>query len=149
MDAAMKKLVSARLQAQAVGPHPAPELLAAYAENGLSPDGRHTLLDHLAACADCRDALYLAMPEVDTQPVLRPSYKSPRLAVRWATLAASVVILGAVLLTNREMFYQHSPSVHPYTEAAPEELAELKGPTSDQSADTRTLAIQAHAKVRP
>jgi hypothetical protein len=148
MDAAMKKLISARLQAEAVGPHPAPELLAAYAENGLSPDDRHSVLDHLAACADCRDALYLAMPEVDTESVLKTSYKSPRLAVRWATLAASVVILGAVLLTNREMFYQHSSSVHPYTEAPPQELAELKEPTADQSADTRALAIQAVAKSR-
>jgi hypothetical protein len=149
MDAAMKKLVSARLQAQAAGPHPAPELLGAYAENGLSSDDRHTLLDHLAACADCRDALYLALPEVDTQPVLRHSYKSPRLAVRWATVAASVVILGAVLLTNREMFYQYSSSVHPYTEAPPQKAAELKEPTADQSADTRASAIQAGAKVRP
>src|SRR3954465_14276359 len=120
MDAAMKKLVSARLQAQAGGPHPAPELLAAYAANGLSSDDRHTLLDHLAACADCRDALYLALPEVDRQPVLRPSYKSPRLAVRWATVAASVVIVGAVLLTNREIFYQHSPRIQTYTAPSPQ-----------------------------
>src|SRR5439155_7238965 len=105
MDTAMKKLVSARLQAQAAGRHPDPELLAAYAEHTLAPDDRHRLLTHLAVCADCRDALYLAIPEVDPQPVTRPSYKSPRLAVRWATLAASVVILGAFLLTNREMFY--------------------------------------------
>ena len=87
----------------------------------------HSLLTHLAACADCRDALYLAMPEVDTQPVLRPSYRSPRLAVRWATLAASVVILGAVLLTNREMFYQHSPSAQPYSACASPENRGVEG----------------------
>jgi hypothetical protein len=146
----MRKLVSARLQAEGVGPHPASELLAAYAENNLSPHDRHTLLAHLAACADCRDALYLSMPEVDTQPVLRPSYNSPsRLAVRWATLAASVVILGAVLLTNREMFYQHSPSVQPYSPAPPQKVAELKESRRDQSADMLAPAIQATAKVRP
>jgi hypothetical protein len=149
MDAAMKKLVSARLQAETAGPHPAPELLAAYAEKSLSPHDRHTLLTHLAACTDCRDALYLALPDVDTQPVLRPSYKSPRLAVRWATLAASVVILGAVLLTNREMFYQHSPTVQPDTAAPPQTMAELKEPTVDRSAATRAPAIQAAAKVNP
>ena len=43
----MKKLVSACLQTQAAGPHPVPELLAAYAENSLSPQDRHTLLTHL------------------------------------------------------------------------------------------------------
>jgi hypothetical protein len=155
MDAAMKKLVSARLQAEAAGPHPAPELLAAYAENGLSPDDRHTLLDHLAACADCRDALYLALPEVDTQPVLRPSYKSPRLAVRWATLTASVVILGAVLLTNRELFYQHSPGVQTYnaepakkTEKLADKTEKLKESVIDQAA-AAPVAVQSAAKVRP
>src|SRR3954468_13656396 len=126
MDAALKKLVFARLRSHAAGPHPVPELLAAYAENSLSAHDRHNLLDHLAACADCRDALYLAMPEVDTQPVLRPSYQSPRLAVRWGTLAASVVIVGAVLLTNREIFYQHSPRIQTYTDAPSQKVAELK-----------------------
>ena len=149
MDAAMKKLVSARLQAQAAGPHPEPEMLAAYAEKSLSPHDCQGLLAHLAACADCRDALYLAMPDVDTQPVRRPSYKSPRLAVRWATLAASVVILGAVLLTNREMFYQHSPSVQPYSEEPPQKVAELKDLMVDRSADRRDSASQTAAKTRP
>jgi hypothetical protein len=149
MDAALKKLVSARLRSHAAGPHPVPELLAAYAENSLSVHDRHNLLDHLAACADCRDALYLAMPEVDTQPVLRPSYKSPRLAVRWGTLAASVVILGAVLLTNREIFYQHSPRIQTYTAPSPQNVAELKEPVASQRADTPVPAMQATSKVRP
>jgi hypothetical protein len=148
MDAAMKKLVSARLRAQAAGPHPAPELLAAYAENSLSRHDRHNLITHLADCRECRDALYLAIPEMDTQPALRPAYKPARLAVRWATLAASVIILGAVLLTNREMFYQHSRSVHPYSEA-PQKIAELKKPVIGRPADARSPAIQAPMKARP
>ena len=154
MNAAMKKLVSARLQAEAAGPHPAPELLAAYTEKSLSPHDRDTLLTHLAACADCRDALYLALPEVDTQPVRKPSYKAPRLAVRWGTLAASVVILGAVLLTNRAVFYQHSPGPQRYTvmpsAAVPsKEIAELKEPAEHRPAATRGPAMQATAKVNP
>jgi hypothetical protein len=149
MDTAMKKLVSARLQTQAAGPHPVPELLAAYAENSLSPKDRHTLLNHLAACVDCREALYLAMPELDNQSVLRPSHTWPRMALRWGTMAASVVVLGAVLLTNREMFYQHSPSVQPYSAAPAQKSAELKQPVTDQLADTRAPATEAAARVRP
>jgi hypothetical protein len=155
MDAAMKKLVSARLQAIDAGPHPVPELLAAYAENSLPPDDRDNLLTHLAVCADCRDALYLAMPELDSQPVLRPSYKSPRLAVRWATLAASVVILGAVLLTNREMFYQHSPTIQTYnavpgvkTDKLADNTDKRKEPVADRAA-AAPVALQSPAKVRP
>jgi hypothetical protein len=154
MNAAMKKLVSARLRAEAAGPHPAPELLAAYTEKSLSPHDRDTLLTHLAACADCRDAVYLVLPEADTQPVLRPSYKAPRLAVRWGTLAASVVILGAVLLTNRVVFYQRSAGPQRYTvmpsAAVPsKEIAELKEPAVDRPAETRGPAMQATAKVNP
>lgn len=149
MDGAIKKLVSARLQAYAAGSHPDSEMLNAYAENKLLRQDRENLLTHLAACADCRDALYLATPEADTQPVLAPSYHFPRLAVRWATLAASVVILGAVLLTNREMFYQHSSKVETYSEAPSEKIAELKEPVAGQPADMRAPAIQSAAKVLP
>jgi Photosynthesis system II assembly factor YCF48/Putative zinc-finger len=155
MDAALKKLVSGRLQAQAAGPHPDPELLAAYSENSLSPLDRHNLLTHLAACADCRDALFLAMPEVDTQPVLRPSYKSPRLAVRWATLAASVIVVGAVLLADRGIFNQHARIEQRSADATSEKVAELKAPSmADQAspADDKVEsapAINRVAKVRP
>jgi len=155
MGAALKKLVLGRLQAQAAGPHPDPELLAAYTENSLSPDDRHSLLDHLAACPDCRDALYLAMPEVDTQPVLRSSYKPPRLAVRWATLAASVIVVGAVLLADRGIFNQHARIEQRSAEATSQKVAELKAPSmADQAspADDKVEsapAINRVAKVRP
>ena len=62
MDA-IKKLVSGRLKAQAAGAHPDPELLAAFAENGLSGRDRDGMLIHLSACTDCREVLYLALPD--------------------------------------------------------------------------------------
>jgi Photosynthesis system II assembly factor YCF48/Putative zinc-finger len=148
MDAALKKLVSERLQSQGAVHHPEPDLLAAYAENSLSRDDRQGLLTHLSACADCRDALYLAMPEFDSQPVLKPSYKSPRLAVRWATLAASVIVVGAVLVADRGILYQHSPRVQTYSAAPEQKVAELKEPVADRPA-AAAPAIDAVAKNRP
>lgn len=145
----MKKLVSARLQAQVAGPHPDPELLAAFAENGLLPGDRDMLLTHLAACTDCRDALYLAMPEAEAQPVFQPSYKAPRLALRWATLAASVIIVGAFLMTNREMFDQHSSRIQTYSETPTQNVAELKVPKTQAPADKRAPAVSAAGKVLP
>src|SRR6185437_14494405 len=56
---------------------------------------------------------------------------------------------GAVLLTNREMFYQHSPSVQPYSAAPAQKPAELKQPATDELADTRAPATETAAKVRP
>jgi Photosynthesis system II assembly factor YCF48 len=150
MDA-IKKLVSGRLKAQAAGTHPDPELLAAFAENSLSVRDRDGMLNHLSACTNCRDVLYLAMPDpADAQQVLSPSSSSRprRLAIRWATLAASVVVLGSVLITNRGIFRQH-PSIS----AAPakdisNQIAELKTPPEvDQIA--KAPAIKAAVKTRP
>jgi hypothetical protein len=147
MDAAIKRLVSGRLRAHAAGPHPDPELLAAFSEQSLSRVDRERLLNHLTICADCRDVLYLAIPESETQQVLLPSRKSPRLAIRWATLAASVVVLGAVLLTDRGIFTSHSPNAEPSAKSVTgTEIAELKAPAvADRAA--QAPAVDAKAKV--
>lgn len=109
MDAAIGKLVSERLKLQTVRPHPDPDLLTAFAEHSTTIPERENLLQHLAACSDCRKILYLAMPNaVETQATFASATRRPRLAVRWATLAASVVILGSVLVTNRGIFTQRS-----------------------------------------
>lgn len=147
MDAGLKKLVSERLESQGAGPHPEPDLLAAYAENSLSRDDRQILLTHLSGCADCRDTLYLAMPELDLQAVVKPAYKSPRLAARWATLAASVIVVGAVLVADRGIFNQHSRVVQTGA-VPPQKVAQLKEPVADQRA-AAPPTIQAVAKDRP
>jgi hypothetical protein len=87
------KLVSGQLKAQPASPHPEPDLLTAFAENALPQGERKQLLKHLGTCSDCRDTLYLALPDsAESQNVLlvRPNRVS-RLALRWGTVAASVV----------------------------------------------------------
>jgi len=150
MDA-IKKLVSGRLKAQAAGTHPDPELLAAFAENSLSRQDRDGMLNHLSACTDCREVLYLALPDpAEAQEVFSPSSSSSRprrLALRWATLAASVVIVGSVLVTNRGIFTRHA-SVPPAGEFGQQKVAELKSPPEvDQVAEAP--AIKAAVKTRP
>lgn len=149
MDA-IKKLVSGRLKGQAAGTHPDPELLAAFAENSLSGRDRDGMLNHLSACTDCRDVLYLALADpAEAEQVFSPPASSTprRLAIRWATLAASVVIVGSVLVTNRGIFTRHA-SVPPAGEFGQQKVAELKTPPEvDQIAEAP--AIQATAKVHP
>jgi hypothetical protein len=150
MDA-IKKLVSGRLKAQAAGTHPDPELLAAFAENSLSVRDREGMLNHLSACTDCREVLYLALPDPpEAQQVFSPSSSSTpwRLALRWAALAASVVIVGSVLVTNRGIFTQHLTRVTTPAKDTSQQVAELKTPPEvDQIAEAP--AIKAAAKVRP
>ena len=104
----LKKLVSGRLNVGAEGPHPDPELLAALAEDSLGERDRSDLLGHLAACMECREVLYLAQPDLadHLQPVFVVR-KPARLGMRWATLAASVIIAAGVLVSNRRIFTEH------------------------------------------
>ena len=100
----MAKLVSGRLRAQVpIGPHPSPELLAAFAENAL-PDGeRGELLHHLGDCSDCREILYLALPdspEAQKVLVLQPR-PFRRWAWVWGALVASLAIVAVFFTTNR------------------------------------------------
>ncbi len=153
MDVEIKKLVSRRLKAQAIGPHPDPELLTAYAENSLSGHDRVNLLSHLAVCADCRDILYLAMPEAEVQQVVTSTRWPRHWGMRWATLTASVVILGVALFTDRGLLNHHSSNTAP-----PASIAALKAQPAadlrDQPAETpmtaqRAPAAQSAARARP
>lgn len=145
----LKKLISGRLAAQAAGPHPDPELLAAFSEHSLPESESNLLLKHVATCAECRDVLYLAASVIpETQQVLAVSPKHPRFAMRWATLAASVIILAGIFVTNRGLFTGHTSRPSEISPAAPAKaktVQERTVPIVDQAAP----AGNAPARVRP
>jgi hypothetical protein len=96
--------------------HPDPDLLTAFAEQSLSLAERDGVLEHLVLCADCRDTVALALPaenvvaipispESDAMqaPAPHPAKPAPRRvfawpSLRWAALAAGVVVVGSVFL---------------------------------------------------
>jgi hypothetical protein len=100
----MPKIVSRRLGAQPTsGPHPDPEVMAAFAENALSDGERGQLLQHLEACSDCREILYLALPdspEAQKVLVLQPR-PFRRWALGWGALVASVAIASIFFTASR------------------------------------------------
>lgn len=143
MDA-VRKLVSERLKVQAAGPHPDPELLAAFAERSLRRDERDHLLDHVAACSDCREALYLAQTDESAQQVFSVR-KQSRFALRWATLAASLIIVAGVVITNRSVITEH----HTTSTAAAPDTASSNEISPKESSGPQSVATEAYAKVRP
>ena len=87
----LPKIVQRHLQGTAKpGVHPDPDLLAAFAEKSLNDRERSQVLQHLADCADCRDVVSLAMPEIESTPA--PGAESSRWlswpVLRWGALAA-------------------------------------------------------------
>jgi hypothetical protein len=100
--------------------HPDADLLAAFAEQALSAAEREGVLEHLALCGDCREAIALALPAADVVAVPRAadteveapatSAKSrwnwlhsanlARPGLRWAALAAGVALAASVLLLH-------------------------------------------------
>jgi len=80
--------------------HPSADTLTAFAEQSLKAPQRETVLEHLAACADCRQAVLLATAEVPGEhpaPALprKPVFPFPA-AMRWASLAAAIAVAAAV-----------------------------------------------------
>src|SRR5438128_964774 len=101
------KIVRQRLQATAkAGVYPDPDLLTAFAEKSLGERERLQMLEHLAQCADCREVVSLAIPEL--QPAQSASAglaRSPWLrwpVLRWGALAACVVVVGAAVTLRHQ-----------------------------------------------
>jgi hypothetical protein len=127
------KIVYDRLRAALPGQaHPDADQLAAFAERALSATEREGVLQHLALCGDCREVVALALPAADPAPpripdedgvrttvsragapaLHKPSFAWPTL--RWAALAAGVVVVAAVLLVHPGKLNQATlPSVNP------------------------------------
>ncbi len=99
------EFVRQRLEQAAGGNHPDANLLAAFAENALSQAERLHVLEHLGACALCRDVAALASPPpAPSAAGTKESARIPWLRwpiLRWAAAAAAVVIVAAAVSLRR------------------------------------------------
>jgi putative zinc finger protein len=149
--------------------HPDADLLSAFAEQALSATDRDGVLQHLALCGDCRDVVALALPAADIVPpqttdeagvrttVSRAGAPAPhklRFAwptLRWAALAAVVVVVAAVLLVHPGKLNQAMlPSANPQikTTAPPasgQQIASSSGPSSVPSSQIASSPTDQYA----
>jgi hypothetical protein len=115
----VRKLVSGRLLRQASGPHPDADLLSAFSENALPEAERQQVVAHVAECPDCRETLFLSLPQApDAQKVLVPQASRWHFAMRWGALAASVIVIASVFAVRHELRRgpAQSAKVRPATE---------------------------------
>ncbi len=104
----LPKIARERLQAGGGGPHPDADLLSAFAERCLEGGERESVLQHLAACAECREVVALAQLPADEGAVERvpPVAAKPGwmswYRLTWAALAACLVVGAAVVFMQRD-----------------------------------------------
>jgi Photosynthesis system II assembly factor YCF48/Putative zinc-finger len=85
--------------------HPDANLLAGYVERSLTSRERSVVLGHLAQCAECREQVSAALPNLEAQMAPRGTgvgrgwLRWP--ALRWGLLVTSLVIMGTVALVRQ------------------------------------------------
>lgn len=91
--------------------HPSADLLNGYVEQSLNAGEKEQVVNHLAACADCREVVFLASTAVE-QPALvaaaamvaRPEPPRSKMWWKWAipAVAVAVIVGGVVIRADRE-----------------------------------------------
>lgn len=154
----LPKIVAQRLQAVSrTETHPDANLLAALTEKSLLPLEQTQILEHLAGCAECREVVAHAQPEQVLQqvagaaaplPVRRSWFSGAKL--RWATLAACVVVVGAAVI-SRTRFTQNASMAR--SESAPAVVAETqplpnRAPTEERKSNTDNESESDHVRLK-
>jgi hypothetical protein len=110
------KIVASRLtqQTNKISEHPDSNLLSAFVEQSLGNRERAQVLEHLASCFDCREAVLLSAPEVvvaaSGAQVTKPRFAWP--VLRWGTAIACVVVVGAAVSLHQREKQESALSSH-------------------------------------
>ncbi|HEX4427072.1 MAG TPA: YCF48-related protein [Terriglobales bacterium] len=125
---ALPKIVRQRLRSGAKpGGHPQPDLLTAFAEQTLTGRERTRVVEHLSRCEDCREVVFLAIPQPETVQIVEkvpsPAGWLSWPALRWGAAVACMAVVGtAVTLFHhdhaRQALSQSSGSEQPQDPAA-------------------------------
>jgi hypothetical protein len=122
------KFVRQRMVQPVGGDHPEINLLAAFAEGGLTGREREQVLSHLGKCATCRETLAVAMPGITAEhphAAAAPSgtrwLRWPML--RWAGVGAAVVVVAAAVVIQSSRRSAEMPKISVAAPAAKSEQA--------------------------
>ena len=107
------KIVKERLKSAAIAvDHPDANMLTAFSERTLAERERGRVLEHLANCSECREAVVLAFPAEETglaavRPIRGEWLTWPRL--RWGLVATGVIVVGSFGLLRYERTNETAP----------------------------------------
>ena len=87
------------------GSHPDADLLTAFAEQSLAGDEREIMIEHLAACGDCREVVAIALPE--TEVVATPVAIGVAGVFGWPVLRWGALAAGILVVVSLGIVVQH------------------------------------------
>ena len=142
-------IVRQRLGVKSDPAHPDANLLSAYAQKALDQREEATILGHLAQCADCRQVLLLAQPELEAAPqVVRQPAKTPAgfHGMRWAFWAAAVLVVGGLLMLNDRQQSSHDQ----IAQVAPTAMTQptAASPAAASTGETGAPAVAANTEAK-
>src|SRR5271163_2855879 len=95
------KIVLKRLQETAApGTHPDVDLLTAFAEQSLAESERARVMDHLAACSDCREVIALTLPAMELAAVAASPTPARSRWFAWPVLRWGVAVAGMIAIAS-------------------------------------------------
>lgn len=144
-------------KATSAGPHPDADLLTAFAEGTLLQREKQEVLEHLAACADCREVIAIAAstPTVIGPAAvrLRPARRPIRIWLPWAGIATALLVVSTSILLYQQRAAHQSSTVakDTITQAPPLMTAPPAQPMSaaDQQTQARRDELDRRAKKAP
>ena len=132
----LPQLVKGRLRQQLrLDPHPDPNQLTALIESCLPEAERARVLKHMASCEECREVVFLSLPEMESSQLTLAKTHVEWLrwpALRWGAVAACALVVGAAVTLHRESpRFQTAPLVAVTSDR--DALPEKVSPASEQS----------------
>jgi hypothetical protein len=110
--------------------HPDADLLTAYGENSLGATERQRVSEHVAACAECREVLFLAQPELEqAQVVAKPAPLRRFGWMAWASVAAVIVVVGSAVVIQQERVKNIEQPITVGSDTKPEPIQQDKSAT--------------------
>jgi len=152
----LNNILKQRLVARQAGKseHPSADTLAAFAEQSLKAPQRESVLEHLAACADCRQTVMLATSEVDVEQANSPLSRKPIFqfpaAIRWASLAAAVAVaVGVGLLFNEHQSAPRQATLQETVRSIPTPSAQPAQEAAKPKSETKNSEAKNNDDVTP
>src|SRR5580698_9011222 len=146
--AEIPKIVRQRLRTMATPKdHPDANLLSAFVEKSLGKGARALVIEHLSACASCREVVSLSAVLPETSSAVSVPASSGWLswpALRWAAAGACVVVVGAAVTLHQR---QSQPGMVNGRPVAGSKLAVQNGVTENNGVTSQTSSANLPSPV--